>query len=875
MTFGAFLKAYVKQCLKVFKHPKMLLPSIILAAVWIGLGIFQNKIGRNLPLSFLNFLTFAQGGLYGGVFGAIGGILGKIVVAAIVNVMIVPLFYKKNPFANLKQGFRDVFKSIRFESKDATSLLLKGSGTALLLYSIFNMTQSRENSMVGILSVFALVMAAARKGGLLWSLLLGFLNKPSKGKVPSYQRLMRLLTGLALGFAMGVSFSLVGFVWAGLLGIVALIVGWIIGKKSSKKTVAATVLILLFLFPKFELFADSAGVWKLVDVKTETNPTIKKGDKKALAATISGTTNSWRIDYSFDDVVGQMSGNMPPFHGSYAPGYNYLGRLERRDEHRPSNMLNWPVSRHLRIKLKIYYGKDCDNGNTVVKERSFRDGDFSCTFPTLEEAGSEYLIIEESVELREAYTRTLYYFKWDARGKAGNNSGSANNGWGNTKTTLNRWIDKLFGTDGHHTPDGITIMIGILGALGGLGGGLGGALGGGISGGGNVPTGEGPTGGNDPAPKKEPTPEELEWERYQKEKEDRFKRYLKDNPDGTKTYTDPATGEKHTLYPKYNAETGKLTHWENENDSPYDEDKLNDWLAWRERNSESFAQDAAQAQKNLAEQRTMNQAQNDYDRQRGSSAMADSWKADKEQMEKDFEHEMRLRDLAWKHGLADADKESLKKELLKDKHEALEDGAKAMNDASYWNDKVTSAELIETTSDMFVNIMGESSPQARQVKNYYTFLKSTLKHTSQGIVKGQGLGEVAKEMGVGVIEGGLGVLQNEGKTSVGGEIGKSVINDLASGKSPKEILDNATNAAINRIGYDTIGKFVGKMADKSFGDAVKKTTLNDPEAGKKIVEAWEGSKQVTSFSQEAGFHNPLAKEISEELNLKRHQILGV
>ena len=86
LGFGAYLKAYFKQCLEVLKHPKMLLPTAILAVVWIGLGILQNKVERNLPLSILNFLTFAQGGLYGGVLGALGGILGKIVVAAFVNI---------------------------------------------------------------------------------------------------------------------------------------------------------------------------------------------------------------------------------------------------------------------------------------------------------------------------------------------------------------------------------------------------------------------------------------------------------------------------------------------------------------------------------------------------------------------------------------------------------------------------------------------------------------------------------------------------------------------------------------------------------------------------------------------------------------------
>ena len=225
MTFGAYLKAYFKQCLKVFKHPILLLPTAILAVVWIVLGILQNHVERNLPLSILNFLTFAQGGLYGGIFGAVGGILGKIVVAAFVNAMIVPLFYKKNPFANLKQGFQEIVANIKFESKDVIVILLKSSGAALLLYSIFNVTQSFENSLVGIVSAVALISAATRKQGFLWGLVLSWMNSVTKGKVPSYQRIIRILTGMTLGFTLGILFSAVGFVWAGLLGLIALIVG--------------------------------------------------------------------------------------------------------------------------------------------------------------------------------------------------------------------------------------------------------------------------------------------------------------------------------------------------------------------------------------------------------------------------------------------------------------------------------------------------------------------------------------------------------------------------------------------------------------------------------------------------------------------------
>ena len=850
LTFGAYLKAYFKQCLEALKHPKMLLPTAILAVVWIGLGILQNKVGRNLPLSILNFLTFAQGGLYGGILGAVGGIIGKIVVAAFVNVMIVPLFYKKNPFANLKSGYNEIIKTAKFESTEAFVSLLKGFGVALLLYSIFNVPQLRENSLVGIVSVVALISAVARKQGFLWGLVISFMNSISKGKVPSYQRVVRVLTGMTLGFTLGVALSTVGFVWVGLLGIIALIVGLILGKNNSKKTVTTTVLMLLFLLPRVELFADSAGVWKLIDVKTETNPTTKE---PSLTATISGTTNSWRIDYSWENgagghVVGQFYGSLPPFQGSYAPDLNCLGSFEMHQEHRPSNLLIWPLIRCLNITWKIYYGKDRDKVNPVVGRRYLDNGDFCCTFPTLEEAGSEYIIVEEEVELRKAYIRTLYYFKWDAKGKAGNNSSSTDGKW----ITFPRWIDKLFGTDGHHTPDSITILIVILSVLGGLGGGLGGALGGD----GNAPTGEGPTGGNDP------TPEELEGQRYQKEKESRFKKYLKDNPDGTKTYIDPATGEKHTLYPKYNSQTGEADGWMNENDTAYTDESLNEWLAWRERNSDTFAQDAAQAQRNLDEQRAMNQAQNDYDRERGSSAAADAHKAYKEECEK----EVYLTDLALKHGFINADdKDALKKALLKDKHEALEEGAEAMKDAAFWNDAVNYAETTERIADTTISVMGEF-PGNRGVKNIYTVVKSIVKHGTESKVKGD---SVWAGIAQGAAEGGLGVLQNQEMTGVfgtsalgklakagvniGAESAKSIVNDLMDpNKSASEILDNATKAAINRIYYEGTGTIA-----KTYGEAAADAAAS-------------GVDEIGSFAQEMGFHTDSANALADEINKYRH-----
>ena len=867
MTFGAYLKAYFKQCLEVFKHPIMLLPTAILIVVWIGLGILQNKVGRNLPLSMLNFITFAQGGLYGGIFGAIGGILGKIVVAAFVNMMIAPLFYKKNPFANFKQGFKEMIANIKFESKDAVALLLKGIGTAMLLYSIFNVTQSRENSVVGIVSVVAIIRAVARKGGFLWSLLLGWMNSASKGKVPSYQRVVRVLSGMTLGFTIGVVLNTVGFVWVGLLGIITLIVGLILGKKNNKKTAATTVLILLFLLPGVELFADSVGAWKLVDVKTEKNPTATWSDHHGIqsAVNLSGTTASFRIDYAYslEDDEGYYTGSITPFYGSYAPGYVFVGESVTQLEKgkRWMDIVSWNINRF----WNSYSGVDRDKGARIGWELRSDLGTFNYTFPSREEVGSDQFIIEESVNLHGAYIRTAYYFEWNSKRKAVSSVDGSDDDWDDDiEISLPKWIEKLFGTDGAHTPNGITILIGILGALGGLGGGLGG----------NVPTGEGPSGngpagnGPEPEPKPEPTPEELEWERYQKEKQKRFNKYVNDNPDGTRTYTDPATGEKHTLYPKYDTETGEFTHWENENNSPYDEDKLNDWLAWRERNSEHFAQNEAEAQRNLEEQRAMNKAQNDYDRARGSSAAADAHKAFKEQSE----HEVYLSDLALKHGFINADdKESLKKAILKDKHEALEECAEAMKNAATWNDSVNYYETLERISDTTINVMGEF-PGNRIAKNIYTVVKSTLKHAMESKVKDE---SVWGGIGQGMVEGGLSIVQNQemtglfGKTplgkltkaglNIGAEMTKSIINDLMDpNKSASEILDNATKAGINRLYYEGTGEITKTYAGFT-------SDANIPS----------GVDELGSFAQEMGFHTDSSNALADEINKYRHKFFGV
>ena len=238
-TFGAWLKGYLRQCGEVFKHPKLLLPTLIIAVVWIILGLIQARVRPNLPMKVLNFLTFAQGGLNGGVIGAVGGILGKIIVAAFVNVLIVPLFQGGHPFSNFGASltaFKDSFKS---ESSEALTPLFKGLGWALVFYVLFNWTQSAENSMVGIMSAVAALLALGRKGGLVWGLVSSIACSFSKGKTPDYTKIMRVLTGLSLGFALGVGLSFAKSYLALPIGVIILIVTWVMERNKKKREQAA------------------------------------------------------------------------------------------------------------------------------------------------------------------------------------------------------------------------------------------------------------------------------------------------------------------------------------------------------------------------------------------------------------------------------------------------------------------------------------------------------------------------------------------------------------------------------------------------------------------------------------------------------------
>ena len=237
---GKFITAYIRQSLAPLKNPKEMLPTVLLGLAWLVLGLLGSFGINPLPVRILSFLTFAQGGMFGGVFGAVGGILGKVMVAAFLNAAIVPLFQKKAPFSGIGGGIKDFFGGLAVKSIAAVAPLLGGVGASLLLYAFMNSSQSLQNSMVGIIAFVMLLQNIGRQGGFLWGLAFSVANSLSKGRTPSHITVSRCISGMTLGFALGVALSALGWRWCVWLGLLLFISALIFANVSKgKKEVAA------------------------------------------------------------------------------------------------------------------------------------------------------------------------------------------------------------------------------------------------------------------------------------------------------------------------------------------------------------------------------------------------------------------------------------------------------------------------------------------------------------------------------------------------------------------------------------------------------------------------------------------------------------
>ena len=246
---GGFFTKLIEEVKDLIRHPKKLLPTIVLSVIWMVFSMLST-FGVNIPvLRFLYTLTYSNGGMFGGFFGAVGGIFGKAIFATVVNTIVLSLVAKKNPFANAAKSLKGIFGKAAFSGLSAISPFLIGAGFGLLLYWFFNITSSTTNCAVAVVGAVGAFSAIGKKNGIITSLVYTVAGKLTKGRFPSQVTVNRTITGFSAGFALGLPLTFVRFGWLlFLVGAVILAVGIafaVFGKKGMKKIAATAALFVL------------------------------------------------------------------------------------------------------------------------------------------------------------------------------------------------------------------------------------------------------------------------------------------------------------------------------------------------------------------------------------------------------------------------------------------------------------------------------------------------------------------------------------------------------------------------------------------------------------------------------------------------------
>ena len=236
---NGFFKKLIDETVKLFKNPKKLIPTFVLAGIWILFSLLSAFGVKNPIIGFLSFITFAGGGMYGGLIGAIGGIFGKALFAAFVTEVVYAVAEKKNPFSNSGKGFKALFDRSVFSGLNAISSLLLFAGIGILICLFFNVTSDPANCAISLVCIIGTVTAIGSSNGLLFTVLFKLLGIFTKGKAPSLTDVDRALTGLTAGFTLGLPVTFARLPWLTAVIGAVLIVGGIVcaavGKKQKAK----------------------------------------------------------------------------------------------------------------------------------------------------------------------------------------------------------------------------------------------------------------------------------------------------------------------------------------------------------------------------------------------------------------------------------------------------------------------------------------------------------------------------------------------------------------------------------------------------------------------------------------------------------------
>ncbi len=283
----------------------------------------------------------------------------------------------------------------------------------------------------------------------------------------------------------------------------------------------------------------------------------------------------------------------------------------------------------------------------------------------------------------------------------------------------------------------------------------------------------------------------------------KINQWISEEPDGTLKVTDPATGENREYVPD-SWKGGKRVYKNPLTDAEYTLEELKDSLASRGENADLIRKDSETAKKARTEQHNKFMKNEDT---------AENIKKLKEKVAS-LNHQDYVDKVHEKYGTTD-DKEIRKEQIKKYIENA--------NNADYWQQRETelaaaqnTAEGVEKVADVAVDVLGDMTGAAgKVVKDTYTATKAIGTRLSEAHaenhygkkMEGAGHKDVSytDALGQGIVDGGVGVLQNRydsgwkgAAASVGGDAAKAAADALRNGKDVgTAVLDGAKSGAEN------------------------------------------------------------------------------
>ncbi|WP_048148375.1 hypothetical protein [Methanolacinia paynteri] len=215
----------IADCFKSgLRDKKLLTIAGAMGIVWLIISLLP-AIGINpLPVQFLSFLTFAQGGLTGGGLGFIGGIIGKGLIAYFVTLVIAGRITSKSTVSSLR-SFKANISGKKWDSVSIAPLLI-GVGSALVIYNFLAGTSSVFNCMVGVVAFIVAARSLSSGKGCIRKIFASLFAKDGRADTGFVTKIM---AGWAAGFGLGAVLSLLGGILGGYIcyiaGVVILLAG--------------------------------------------------------------------------------------------------------------------------------------------------------------------------------------------------------------------------------------------------------------------------------------------------------------------------------------------------------------------------------------------------------------------------------------------------------------------------------------------------------------------------------------------------------------------------------------------------------------------------------------------------------------------------